>query len=254
MSQTELLIDRDVVYAAPEGVDLALDIVRPASERPLPVLMLVHGGGWCSGCRQDMAGLGHYFAARGYLTASVSYRLAPAYPFPAACHDVRAASAWLTANVGAYGGDAARLGAYGVSAGAHLVGWLAVQPRVPLCCAVAWAGPMDMLREPVTTPFRGYAFGFMASCPHDNTPAYLAASPITQITPRMPPLLLVHGLADDVVSPEHARWMADAAQQVAAPVEAIFLDGVGHTGGEAGNPLHAPGWQRMLDFFAQHLC
>jgi dipeptidyl aminopeptidase/acylaminoacyl peptidase len=112
---------------------------------------------------------------------------------------------------------------------------------------------MDMLREPVTAPYRGFSLGFMADCPHDNREAYLTASPITQLTPQMPPLLLVHGLADDVVPADHARWMVDAARQVTAPVEMILLDGVGHTGGEPDNSMHAPGWQGMLDFYALHL-
>ncbi|MHB9133748.1 MAG: alpha/beta hydrolase family protein [Armatimonadota bacterium] len=93
----------------------------------------------------------------------------------------------------------------------------------------------------------------MSDCVHDNRDAYLAASPITQVTQEMPPLLLVHGLADDVVPVDHARWMVDAARQVGAPIEAILLDGVGHTGGDPNDPAHTPGWQGMMEFFAQHL-
>jgi len=214
--------------------------------------MLVHGGGWCLGSKVG-AEYARHFTAAGYLAADVEYRLAPGHLFPASCQDVQAAAQWLAAHVHEYGGDAARLGAYGASAGAHLVAWLAVQANTPLKCAVAWAGPMDMTRTPVTHPYRGYALAFMGACQRDDPEAYAAASPMTQVSAAMPPLLLIHGQNDDVVPHEHAVWMQEAARRVQAPVEIIVLPGVGHTGGNPQDPLHQAGWQGMFDFYARHL-
>lgn len=248
-----LQITRDVVYAEPiADVPLALDLYRPAGES-LPVIMLVHGGGWCVGCRQDFEGYARLFAAEGYLAIAVSYRLAPVHPFPAACADVRAAAGWIAAHAADYGGDPAHIGAYGVSAGGHLVSWLATDPATPLTCVVEWAGPMDMRREPITYPYRGYTMAFMGACVHDRPTDYDDASPLSRLSAGMPPTLLIHGLADEVVPVAHARWMHEAAQQLGAPVAMVLLDGVGHTGGDPYDPLHAPGWQAMMAFFAQHL-
>lgn len=253
MLPEQLLIDRDIIYSEPDGTPLAMDIFRPASATAAPMLMLLHGGGWCLGGRQSLDGFAESFAADGYLAATVSYRLAPTFPYPAACDDVSAAAAWLLAHGAAYGGDPARLGAYGGSAGAHLTAWLATAPNSPLTCGVAWAGPTDMHREPITYPYRSYTLAFMGACIHDAPQAYTDASPLSRLTPATPPLLLIHGLADTVVPPDHARWMAQAAQEIGAPVEAIMLDGVGHTGGDPNDPLQAPGWQAMMAFFARHL-
>lgn len=253
MLHTPLQIDQDIVYAGPGGTPLGLDIFRPADAVQSPIVMLLHGGGWCAGSRKDLAGSAEGFAADGYLAVTVSYRLAPAFPFPAACEDVRAAADWLVSHAAEYGGDPARLGAYGGSAGAHLVSWLATEQNTPLTCGVSWAGPMDLRREPVTYPFRSYALAFMGACLHDDPQAYADASPLFRLTPGMPPLLLIHGTQDDVVPADHARWMAQAAREIGAPVEMLLLDGVNHTGGDPNDPLQAPGWQAMMCFFARYL-
>ena len=80
-------VPRTIVYSTPGGVSLTLDLYRPAREAPLPVIMLVHGGGWCLGSKvgPDYA---RYFTEAGYLVADVEYRLAPGHLFPASCLDV----------------------------------------------------------------------------------------------------------------------------------------------------------------------
>lgn len=246
-------IARDVVYVEPNGMPLAMDFFRGSLADRLPMIMLLHGGGWCTGNRQVLDGVAQMLADIGYLAVTVSYRLAPAYPFPAACDDVSAAMAWLVEHGMEYGGDPARLGAYGASAGAHLVSWLATMPQCPLACGVAWAGPTDLRREPITYDYRGYTMAFMGASLPEAPETYAAASPLSRMTAAMPPLLLIHGGADIVVPPDHARWMTEAAHDIGAPVEAMILPGVGHTGGDPQNPLQLPGWQAMLDFFARHL-
>jgi acetyl esterase/lipase len=253
MTEDTLLITENIVYAEPGGTVLEMDLYRRSGGTDMPVLLVLHGGGWCVGTRQGVESYARIFAEAGYLAATVSYRLAPAFPFPAACQDVTAAAAWLVAHAAEYGGDARRLGAYGGSAGAHLALWLATAPDTPLVCAVAWAGPTDMHREPVTYPYRGYAMAFMGACVHDAPQAYREASPLLRMTAAMPPVLLVHGAADDCVPADHARWMAAEGQAIGAPVEMILLEGVKHTGGNPEDPREAAGWQAMMAFYARHL-
>lgn len=253
MAPDELIITREVVYAEPPGGPLAMDFFRLPGAGVRPVLMLVHGGGWCEGARQGLDDHARRFAAEGYLAATVSYRLAPAWPYPAACEDVTAAAAWLVAHAGAFGGDGQRVGAYGGSAGAHLAAWLATAPDTPLACAVAWAAPTDLRREPVTYPYRSYALAFMGASLQDAPEAYAEASPLLRMTAATAPLLLIHGTIDDVVPADHARWMAGAAEPLGAPVEMVLLEGVGHTSGDPSDPLQAPGWQAMLAHCARHL-
>jgi len=120
--------DRDRVYlellSTPFGPRaLHLDLVRPTHyhEGLLPVVFLIHGGGWRSGSRSNLYPMAHHLALRGYLAVPVEYRLALEAKYPAALHDIRAAIAWVRSQHQALGIDPARLTLLGCSSGAHLV-------------------------------------------------------------------------------------------------------------------------------------
>lgn len=250
---TSLHIESAVQFSEVNGIPLLLDIYRPSVPKRVPILLLVHGGGWCGGARQDMDLFARYAANAGYLAASVDYRLAPPHPYPAACLDITAAADWLIAHADKYHADPARVGGFGISAGAHLISWLAVQPQSPLTCAVSWAGPMDMLREPVTRPFRGRALAFLNGCEHEMPEAYRSASPLHHVHAGIPPLLLVHGIVDDTVPVDHAHWMAAALQQAGAQVESLLLEGIAHECGTPDDPRFASAWTEVMGFLSRRL-
>ncbi len=88
---------------------------------PCPVIAYFHGGGWVQGDLETHHGLCARLALRsGALVVSVDYRLAPEHKFPAAVEDCRAAYRWLRSHAGELGGDAARIGLAGDSAGGNL--------------------------------------------------------------------------------------------------------------------------------------
>jgi acetyl esterase/lipase len=86
----------------------------------LPVVILVHGGGWRYGDRNEFAAMAIRLAQRGYAAAAISYRLSGEAPYPAAIHDVRAAVRWVRANAAAYGLDPGRVALAGGSAGGQI--------------------------------------------------------------------------------------------------------------------------------------
>ncbi len=113
------------LFASVGGQELRLDLYRPATQRdddsrPLPVVVVIHGGSWQNGSRKDFPALNRYLASRGYLVAAVSYRLAPQFRYPAARDDVAAAIVFLKGNAGRLGLDARRLALLGPSAGGQL--------------------------------------------------------------------------------------------------------------------------------------
>src|ERR1700757_981344 len=121
------LLERDVEYATPDGQHLQLDLARPKNgDGPFPAIVCIHGGGFRAGTRQGYDGLCIRLAQNGYFAATVSYRLAPKYQFPAAIHDVKAAVRWMRANAGTYHFDPAKIGVTGDSAGGHLAQFLGV--------------------------------------------------------------------------------------------------------------------------------
>ncbi|MDQ1832736.1 alpha/beta hydrolase [Massilia scottii] len=103
---------------------LQLDLFLPPQgtrdKGPVAAVMLVHGGGWRSGERSNMAPLAARLAARGIAAAVIDYRLADEARYPAAIHDVKAALRWLRANSAAYGIDPQRIAVAGGSAGGQI--------------------------------------------------------------------------------------------------------------------------------------
>ncbi|MFN7550100.1 MAG: prolyl oligopeptidase family serine peptidase [Pseudomonadota bacterium] len=121
---------RDVTYATVGGRALQLDLYLPAVRTsPRPTLIWVHGGGWQSGSRSPPPAFATALVDRGIAVASISYRLtsqaggfgSEGVTFPAQIHDVRAAIRFLRATAATYALDPARFGAWGSSAGGHLV-------------------------------------------------------------------------------------------------------------------------------------
>src|SRR5258708_15129181 len=92
------------------GGELPLRLYRPASARPLPVLLYFFGGGWVLGTIDTADGISRSLAnASGAMVAVVGYRLAPEHPFPAAIDDCYAAVRWVNRHPGEIGPAATRL-------------------------------------------------------------------------------------------------------------------------------------------------
>jgi acetyl esterase/lipase len=123
----------------PYGTDprQRLDVFAPAAATNLPVVLYVHGGGYVGGDKGNEGdpffnNVGAWAVRSGFLGVTMTYRLAPANPWPAGAQDVDRALGWLRAQVAQYGGDPARIVVMGHSAGAaHVAGCLARHGCVP---------------------------------------------------------------------------------------------------------------------------
>ncbi len=114
-------VERDVPYRDTGLPEHTLDVYRPRNRPgPLPVVLYIHGGGFRFLSKDTHWVFGLAFARRGYLVASINYRLAPNHVFPAAIEDACAAWLWLLKNVQRLGGDPLRIFLAGESAGANL--------------------------------------------------------------------------------------------------------------------------------------
>ena len=168
----------NIPWANLGGKDLLIDVHLPAvGSPPYPVAVHVHGGGWSGGSQTELGVLGSALLQRGFVVASVDYRLTSEtgqygpFPvtFPAQIHDVKGAVRWLRAQAATYQLDVTRFVAYGESAGGHLVALLGTSSGVASlegdvggnpgfssavqCVVDAW-GPTDLLQmnPDVTTP------------------------------------------------------------------------------------------------------
>ena len=193
-----------------EGPRRTLDIYAPEDGAPPhPVVVFVYGGGWDSGHRGAYSFVGRALAARGFVTVIPDYRLVPEVRYPAFVADSAAAVRWTAANIAEHGGDPARIGVAGHSAGAYNAIMLAVAPRytegpdaLPIRAAAGLSGPYAF--TPFDDPVTRRAFKDVTD------PA--ATQPARIVTAAGPPLFLATGTADATVDPGNTEALAEAAR------------------------------------------
>src|SRR5436305_6747028 len=99
----DVTFERAIEYANPDDQHLQLNLARPKTgDGPFPAVICIHGGGFRAGKREGNDALCIRLAERGYVAATITYRLAPKYQFPAAVHDTKAAVRWMRANCKKY--------------------------------------------------------------------------------------------------------------------------------------------------------
>lgn len=196
------------VYLEVGGKALKLDVFAPQeAAEPSPGLLLVHGGGWRSGDRSLLAPLAQSLAARGYVTATASYRLSDEAGFPTPVEDLMAALAWLRSNADDFGLDGEYLAIGGSSAGGQLAAlaglWAGDSQRDPGGAPVAAIVNIDGLWN-FTTPL-ALQFENDPQRPVTSASAFLggrfekipetwrSASPLNYLDGGAPPLLAISG-------------------------------------------------------------
>jgi len=209
----------NVEYAKVGDRSLLLDVYVPSGPKsPLPLVVWMHGGGWQSGSKIG-GGRVLPMTQRGYVTASIDYRLSGEAIFPAQLDDCKAAVRFLRANAARYGIDPSRIGVAGASAGGHLASLLGVTGGMKdtegsvganlgqstrVQAVVNYYGPTDLLNPgPVNTdlPRQDWADArLLGGIPREIPDKARRASPIAYVGNRnLPPFLLVHGDLDEQV-------------------------------------------------------
>ncbi|MFO7446873.1 MAG: alpha/beta hydrolase [Ignavibacteriaceae bacterium] len=90
----------------------------------LPVVILIHGGGWRLGNKSLEQAMAVELASNGYIAAAVEYRLSPEAKYPAGVFDLKEAIKWLKKNADEYNIDTNKIAAAGESAGGTLAALL----------------------------------------------------------------------------------------------------------------------------------
>ena len=214
---------------------LRADICVPKGAGPHPTLVFLHGGGWVSGTSKTHTKLCMEFAAAGYLTVNVDYRLAPEHPFPAGLDDCVFASKWTAENASRYGGDAQRLAIGGDSAGGNLTAAtlisLAGQPGAPkFKAALLLYAMLDIPRATKATDGNPEITNMMIKAYLGDRRELISdprVTPLNGIKPGiMPPTLLLVGTADNLVPDTYA--MAELLRQTETPHEVHVLENMPH--------------------------
>lgn len=204
-----------------------------------PGVLFIHGGGWTAGNRTQFTWHARELARLGFVTATASYRLAPAHPYPAALDDCQCAMRWLRAHAAEWNLDPARIGAMGSSAGGHLAACLAVrdtrsedEPSLNgyssrAQCVVDVHGIHDFPALPETILARATT-AFLRGSRKEQPEAWRDASPIAFVDARTAPIMLTHDPKDPTVPYEQSVRFAEALMKAGRPVEFLPTPGSGH--------------------------
>ena len=253
-----------LVYREPPGYRaLTLDLYLPPKTVPrpaqgFPLVVFIHGGEFLVGDPRhnlpfaDFPGVLASLSARGYVVASVEYRLSGEAVFPAAIRDVKAAIRWLRSRASDYEIDPARAMSWGTSAGGNLAGLAAVSCHVPLlepvtkdrdisdCVqgAVAWYGVFDIAtlasqaqqedggwRSVRDSPEYLMLGCFASECKGGQI---AAASAVSYVNTQDPPMLLIVGAKDKTVPYHQTLEMAEKLKAAGVPYELLVIPNVDH--------------------------
>ncbi len=269
-------MERDLGYIENGDEAQRLDLYFPETtpEKPLPLIVHIHGGGWQGGSKFPCPVVG--MVLKGYVVASVEYRFSQKAKFPAQIQDCQAAIRWLRANREKYHIDPEKVGVVGGSAGGHLSALVGTSggtntfpkiggnedqsDRVQAVCDIY--GPADfttVVKQAAEDKNVKNIFQFnspkdpyssLIGVPLETVEKSRAVSPVTYVSEDDPPVLILHGTHDALVPYAQSVQFAEGLKADGVPVWLQTLPGSGHGGPAFGKPAVI---QLMQNFFDKHL-
>ena len=260
--------ERNIPYVEHGHPNQVLDIFLPEqpSDKPLPLMIWVHGGAWMAGGHSSPPIL--YLVNQGFAVASIQYRFSQDAIWPAQAYDCKAAVRFLRANAAKYNFDPDHFGIGGDSSGGHLAAFLGTSGDVKqmegdlgntnfssrVQAVVDWFGPTDLT-------LMGRQSGPRSIIKHDdaNSPeSHLlggpvqerldlarTANPLTYIDKHDPPFLIMHGDNDQLVPLGQSVILAKALIDAGVEVTMKTIPGAGHEDPK----FHSAENQRLIEEF-----
>ena len=238
---------QDIPIGEIDGVTLSINIAFPKrqgkrSQKPRPVLILIHGGGFISGDKDDKNQQIQNLTRLGFVTASAMYRLAPEYRFPAALEDIKLAIRYLKANARKYHIDPDRILLSGSSAGSYLAVIAGVTGNSDAFSNHGLYPDVDSSVRAVaaqSAPIGDFTLAKYADRPtvrrladpnaEDYSAVLAAMTPVRYLDANDPPFFLSHGDADPVVPVEMSREFVSQLKESNHPFEYHEVKGGTHS-------------------------
>tara|TARA_R110002072_G_scaffold302710_2_gene487670 strand:- start:196750 stop:197883 length:1134 start_codon:yes stop_codon:yes gene_type:complete len=236
-------IKNDLAYAGTDNPRQKLDLYLPkkrSSDKPLPLIAFIHGGGWKNGDKRGgLRRVATLVESGEFVGASIGYRLTDEAIWPAQIHDCKAAIRWLRAHAEEFGFDPDRIAVMGSSAGGHLVAMLGTSGDVKkldgnlgdhndvssrVNCVIDEYGPTNFL---TMNDSPGRMDHLAADSPESKllgqqitkVPELVSeASPVTHVTKDDPPILIIHGTNDPLVPYQQSVVFTETLNAVGVPV------------------------------------
>lgn len=254
-------VTQDVVYAKPGVKPLKYDVYSPKGAKNLPVIVIIHGGGWSSNNEDIMRGLARELVKGGkYVVISIDYRwinkldgeTQPTYKHQL-IEDVFGAIAHIQENAAKYGGDPSQIVVTGDSAGGHLA-----EAAATLSPLIGSGGfgvsngvyqyrptylpkgkSVDEVRNQIITAIKAVAPSYGASEASDfktmleqtDQGFWDAISPtkhVPQVNERSLPHFMVRGTKDPIVDHAMVQRYVDVLKEAGQSVQYIQVEDAGH--------------------------
>jgi acetyl esterase/lipase len=258
----DIVVTNNVVYAKPGVKGLKYDVFSPKGARNLPIIMIVHGGGWTSNCEDVMRGLARELAKDGkFVAVSMDYRWlgkgdgdATDNTMADLIGDVFGGIAHVMEHAAAYGGDPTRIGVTGDSAGGHLAAVASLMTnmigsrgfgKTPgvyeyMPTYLPKGKTAEQVRDEMMKAIKAGApsYGVFSSARLQRyanaaagDPAADAIAPLAHIplaTERSVPQFLTRGTRDGLITNADVQEFTDALVKAGQPVEYVQIGGAGH--------------------------
>lgn len=235
---------KDLAYVPNGHERQKLDLYVPenGSER-MPLILWIHGGAWMGGSKNHCPPLP--WTRKGYVVASMDYRLSQDASFPAQIEDCKAALRWLHVHAREYRIDKNRIAAWGGSAGGHLASLLGTSGEasewekgfhptsIRVQAVIDWYGRADLTRVSTDPAWANSPSALLLGGSGQKF-AELAkkASPILHVSKDDPPFLIMHGTMDTTVPFRQSLAFARALGTAGVESRLVTLEGAGHGGQE----------------------
>lgn len=231
-------VSEEIIYKTVDGIELGLEILSPTSnvKRSSPAVIVLHGGGWVSGSREDFTRdfepLCDFLRDEGIAVISVSYRLAGASSSWRNClDDCEDALSYIIENSKRLGIDPENIGMIGYSAGGQLALMAAIETREQVKYCVSMSGPTCFSTDPASIFYSdtlNYYIDLIFK-ESDYIEMY-QASPIIRINRKCrTEFLLISGTDDIVVNPNHAERFMNEIETFGITAELLEIEGLTHS-------------------------
>lgn len=251
-------VERNISYVQNGHRNQVLDLFLPEqpADKPLPLMIWIHGGAWMAGNQANPPVL--YLVGQGFAVASIQYRFSSDAIWPAQAYDCKAAIRWLRANAAKYNLDPDHFGVGGDSSGGHLAAFVGtsgnanemegdlgntnVSSRVQ--AVVDWFGPTDLTLMAQQSGPRSMIQHNSADSPEsrlvggpiqEKKDLAKTANPVTYVDGTDPPFLIMHGDNDQLVPLGQSVILAKALIDAGVEVTMKTVHGAGHEGPQFRN-------------------
>lgn len=250
----DFAVKANLTYQVANNYSSKLDVYFPARAKdPVPVVMMIHGGGWVEGTKEESVLYLLPYLEMGFSVVNVEYRLGRVSLAPAAVEDCLCALDWIGRHAQDYHFDLDKVIVSGGSAGGHLALTTAMIPSSAgfenQCAAEEdphWSGPWPEVRPKVAAVInwfgitdvadllegpnlRSYALSWLGSA-RDRQELARRVSPLTYVRAGLPPVLTIHGDADKLVPYSQALRLHEALTKAGVRNQLLTIPGGGHGG------------------------